>query len=92
VCKILVDIVGGGNDGGQEWATKLGFHFLLPLSLLIEKTFFLIMSIETKDEHFYVFFLFVLMMHSIFVKRVVMFSHESLNICSCMSRMMLMHC
>ncbi len=37
-------------------------------------------------------FLFILMMHSIFVKGVVMFGHGSLNICSCMSRMMLMRC
>jgi hypothetical protein len=37
-------------------------------------------------------FLFIIMMHSIFVTRVTVFGHWSLNICSCMSKMMFMHC
>jgi hypothetical protein len=40
MCKILVDVVVGGGGGGQEWAAKLGFHSLLPLSLSIRKTYF----------------------------------------------------
>jgi len=51
--KILDDITKGGGNGGQEQVAKLGFFSLLPPSPFIEKTYiFLIMSIETKDEHF----------------------------------------
>jgi len=38
--QILVDVAEGGSGGGQEWATKLGFHSLLPSSLSIKKTYF----------------------------------------------------
>jgi hypothetical protein len=53
MCKILVDVVEGGGGNGQKQVAKLGFFFLLSLSLLIEKPYiYLIMFVETKDEHF----------------------------------------
>jgi hypothetical protein len=67
VHKILVDVVEGGGGGGQEHVAKLGFCFLLPMSPSIKKHFFIIMSIETKYEHFCALF-------CLFVKREVTFS------------------
>jgi hypothetical protein len=42
--------------------------------------FLKIMSIETKDEHFCAPFLFILIMHSIFMKKVITFGHGSLSV------------
>ncbi len=92
VHKILVVVAKGRGNGGQDWATKLGFRSFLPYHLWLKK--------YLKKNHvcwnqrwiFLCPFLFILMLHSIFLKRVVMFNHGSLNICSCMSGMMLIRC
>jgi hypothetical protein len=50
--KTVVDVIERGGGGGQKKVAKLRFFFLLPMSLSIQKHIFLIMSIETKYEHF----------------------------------------